>query len=145
MSKPEDNGAVSEQAAFAVLEGAVGQALDRLTRVTQRAQAAETKNAELSELVKRFTGDEGEAGRMLTRPRADHVAAAAAAVAVDSAAAAVAVAVDPEAAVGALVADASACSASTRCTAWTTKTWNFSGATSPTHQKSSPPVNQEPA
>ncbi len=67
MSKPADNGGASEEAAFAVLEGAVGRVLDHLTSMTQRVQAAEAKSAELSELVKRFTGDDAEAGRMLTR------------------------------------------------------------------------------
>lgn len=67
MSKPADNRGASEEAAFAVLEGAVDRALDRLTSMTQRVQSAEAKSAELSELVKRFTGDDAEAGRMLTR------------------------------------------------------------------------------
>jgi len=67
VSKPADNGGAPERAAFAALEGAVGRALDRLTSMTERVQAAETKSVELSELVKRFTGDDAEAGRMLTR------------------------------------------------------------------------------
>ena len=67
MSKPADNGGSPEQVAFAALEGVVGQALERLTNMTERVQVAETKSAELSELVKRFTGDDAEAGRMLTR------------------------------------------------------------------------------
>lgn len=69
MSQPEDNVAAPEQAAFAALEGAVAMALDRLGSATKRARAAEAKSAELSELVERFTGDEAEAGRMLTRLR----------------------------------------------------------------------------
>jgi len=67
VSKPADNGGAPEQAAFAALEAAVGQALARLNDMSTRAQAAEAKGAELTELVKRFTGDEAEAGRMLTR------------------------------------------------------------------------------
>ena len=67
MSKSGDNGGQPEQEAFAALEGAVGLALDRLAHMTRRAEEAETKSAELGELVKRFTGDEAEAGRFLTR------------------------------------------------------------------------------
>jgi predicted nuclease with TOPRIM domain len=67
VSKPADNGEAPEQAAFATLEGAVKQALGRLNELTTRADAAEGRSAELSELVQRFTGDEAEAGRMLTR------------------------------------------------------------------------------
>ena len=37
-----------------------------LLRVIRKAKT-EAKSAELSELVKRFTGDDAEAGRMLTR------------------------------------------------------------------------------
>ncbi len=67
MSKSADNGEAPEQSAFAALEGAVAQALGRITDLTERAHAAEGRSAELSELVQRFTGDEAEAGRMLTR------------------------------------------------------------------------------
>ena len=67
MSKPADNGSAAEQASFAALEGAVGQVLHRLGQEVKRAESAEAKSAELSELVKRFTGDDAEAGRMLTR------------------------------------------------------------------------------
>ena len=67
MSKPGDNGGQPEHEAFAALESAVGHALDRLTHMTERVEAAEAKSAELGELVKRFTGDEDEAGRILTR------------------------------------------------------------------------------
>jgi len=67
VSKSADNGEAPEQTAFAALEDAVGQAVGQLTDLMQRAHAAEGRSAELSELVKRFTGDEDEAGRMLTR------------------------------------------------------------------------------
>jgi predicted nuclease with TOPRIM domain len=66
VSKPEGNGEQPGEA-FATLEGAVAQALERLTAATQRAEAAEARSAELSELLKRFTGDEAEAGRLLSR------------------------------------------------------------------------------
>lgn len=66
MSQPEGNGERPD-AAFARLEGAVGQLLDRLARVRGRAEAAEARNAELTQLVQRFTGDEEDAGQLLTR------------------------------------------------------------------------------
>ena len=67
MSKPEDSGAADERAAFARLERAVGRLLDRLETTTMRAEAAEARAEEMGALVKRFTGDEGEAERLLTR------------------------------------------------------------------------------
>jgi hypothetical protein len=67
LSKPEDNGGAPEKEAFATLEHAVAQTLDRLQAITDRVAAAEAHSAELGELVKRFTGDEVEAGRILTR------------------------------------------------------------------------------
>lgn len=66
MSKPADNGG-GEQAAFARLEGAVERLLTRLADESTRAEAAEARSTELSQLVQRFTGDEAEAGRLLTR------------------------------------------------------------------------------
>ncbi len=69
MSNPEGNGEPPEREALAALEHAVGQALDRLERMSRRVQAAEAKSAELGEVVRRFTGDEGEAGRILSRLR----------------------------------------------------------------------------
>ncbi len=66
MSKPGDNGG-GEQAAFARLEGAVGRLLARLADESKRAEAAEARSTELSQLVQRFTGDEAEAGRLLSR------------------------------------------------------------------------------
>lgn len=68
MSKPEANGH-PEREAFAALESAVGQALARFEQLSRRIQAAEAKSAELDEIVKRFTGNEDEAGRILTRLR----------------------------------------------------------------------------
>ena len=67
MSQPGDSGGQPAQDAFAALEGAVGQALERLADVTKRAEAAERKSAELNELMKRFTGNPAEAGEVLTR------------------------------------------------------------------------------
>jgi predicted nuclease with TOPRIM domain len=43
--------------------------LEEHTRTTKRAEAAEARVAELTEAVKRFTGDEAEAGRIMTRIR----------------------------------------------------------------------------
>lgn len=68
MSQPEGNGEQAD-AAFARLEGAIGQLLERLTAARARAGAAEAKNAELAQLVKRFTGDEEEAGQLMSRLR----------------------------------------------------------------------------
>jgi predicted nuclease with TOPRIM domain len=67
VSKPEDDGGVDERAAFARLERAVGRLLDRLESATMRAEAAEARAEEMGTIVQRFTGDEGEAGRLLTR------------------------------------------------------------------------------
>ncbi|MDH3272649.1 MAG: hypothetical protein OEN56_15030 [Gemmatimonadota bacterium] len=69
MSQPEGNESRSE-ASFARLEAAIGQLLDRLTTVRDRAEAAEAKNAELAQLVQRFTGNEHEAGQLMTRLKA---------------------------------------------------------------------------
>ena len=69
MSNPAGNGGQPERVAFADLERAVGLALRRLEHMTRRVQAAEAKSAELGEVVKRFTGDETEAGRILSRLR----------------------------------------------------------------------------
>lgn len=67
MSKPEDNGGAPEEAAFEQLEGAISQLLERLEHATNRAQIAEARSSELGELVQKFTGDEEEAGRLMTR------------------------------------------------------------------------------
>ena len=67
MSKPGDNGGGPAEAAFAALEGAVGEALKRLAIATKRAEAAEKKSAELNQLMSRFTNSPAEAGEVLTR------------------------------------------------------------------------------
>lgn len=67
MSKPEDNQHAPEELAFEVLERAVSRALAHLETLEERLAAAEAKGDELTEVVKRFTGDEAEAGRILTR------------------------------------------------------------------------------
>lgn len=69
MSNPGGNGGQPEREAIAALEQAVAQALDRLARMRRRVRAAEARSAELDEVVKRFTGNEGEAGRILSRLR----------------------------------------------------------------------------
>jgi len=53
--------------AFTRLEASVGQLIDRLAAVRGRAETAEARSAELAQLVQRFTGNEEEAGRLMTR------------------------------------------------------------------------------
>lgn len=65
MRNPADNG--MPQDAFKALEGAVGEALERLAAMTARAEAAERKSAELNELMGRVTGRPEGAGEVLTR------------------------------------------------------------------------------
>ena len=67
MSKPGDNGERPEEEALASLEGAVAKAVEQLSRMARRVDAAEAKSNELEEVVKRFTGDVGEASRLLSR------------------------------------------------------------------------------
>lgn len=68
MSKPGDeSGPADERAAFGRLERAVGRLLDRLETTTMRAEAAEARAEEMGTLLKRFTADEGEAERLLSR------------------------------------------------------------------------------
>jgi len=67
VSNSGDNGARSARDAFAELEGAVNHALDRLSAMTERAEAAEKKSAELNELMRRFSGSPEQAGDVLTR------------------------------------------------------------------------------
>ncbi len=76
MSQPEDNGERPDERAFARLKAAVDRMLERLEVEADRAdaeraraEAAEARTFELSELVKRFTGDEVEADRLMTRLR----------------------------------------------------------------------------
>ena len=66
MSNAAVNGR-SERDALVELERAVGRALDELARARARAEAAEVRCTELGRLMSRFTGDEAEAGRLLTR------------------------------------------------------------------------------
>ena len=56
-----------EQAAFIELERIVDAALRHLGEVTRRAEMAEDRNAEFEALIKRFAGDEGDAGQVLHR------------------------------------------------------------------------------
>ena len=56
-----------EQAAFIELERIVDAALRHLGEVTRRAEMAEDRNAEFESLIKRFAGDEGDAGQVLHR------------------------------------------------------------------------------
>jgi hypothetical protein len=56
-----------ERAAFAELEGIVTTVLDQLLQAKSRADDAEAKSVEMEEIVRRFTGDEGEAGRLLSQ------------------------------------------------------------------------------
>ena len=56
-----------ERAALHDLEVRVGEAVERLESLRTRATVAESKNAELEELVRRFTGDEAAPGRLLSR------------------------------------------------------------------------------
>ena len=67
MSQPEDNASAPEQVAFAQLETAVADAIERLSSMSQRVRAAEARSAEMSELVTRFTGNEAEAGDLMSR------------------------------------------------------------------------------
>jgi len=67
VSNPEDSDTPTEREALRELERAVGRALDRLGGLRKRAEAAEATSSELEELLRRFTGDAAEAGRMLTR------------------------------------------------------------------------------
>ena len=62
MSNPEGNGEGPEQTAFVELEKIVEAALRHLAEVTRRAEMAEDRNAEFETLIKRFAGDEGNAG-----------------------------------------------------------------------------------
>ena len=67
MSNPEDNGGPPEALAFEALERAVTQALAHIETMESQLAEAHSKNVELSEVVKRFTGDPGEADRILSR------------------------------------------------------------------------------
>ena len=67
MSNTEVDGGQPERAAFQELDAAVGGLIEELATLKGRASEAESTSAELEELVQRFTGDDAEAGRLLTR------------------------------------------------------------------------------
>lgn len=67
MSQPEDNGTGATDAAFQRLEDAVSTLMEWVEAERLRADEAESKNAELAQLVQRFTGNEAEAGELMTR------------------------------------------------------------------------------
>lgn len=67
MSDSGDKEERPDRAAFHALEALVGRAVDRLETLRMRAEAAEAKSAEMEELVRRFTGDDAAAGRLLSR------------------------------------------------------------------------------
>ena len=67
MSSTGGNGEQPDRVAFSELEGAVGTVLKQLSVAQARAEEAEAKSAEMEEIVRRFTGDEGEAGRLLSQ------------------------------------------------------------------------------
>lgn len=67
MSKRGDNGGPPEKQAFDALERAVNELLGHLEDMDERLVASEARGSELGEVVRRFTGDEGEADRILTR------------------------------------------------------------------------------
>ena len=69
MSKPEAKDQSADRAALRRLEKAVGGALKALADAQGRARDAEEHNAELEEVVHRFTNEEGEANLVLTRLR----------------------------------------------------------------------------
>ena len=69
MSNPGDSETPTERETLRALERAVGGALTRLEQLRGRAEEAEARSGELEELLRRFTGDPAEAGRMLSRLR----------------------------------------------------------------------------
>jgi hypothetical protein len=60
----------SEHDGLERLGGAIDEVLRRLERARGRAEAAETRSAELEELLRRFSADDAAPGRLLTRLRA---------------------------------------------------------------------------
>jgi predicted nuclease with TOPRIM domain len=75
VSKPEadgqsgQSGQSADRAALHRLEGAVGEALTQLADARERARTAEDQCAELEEVVRRFTKEDGAANLVLTRLR----------------------------------------------------------------------------
>lgn len=69
MSNPGGSRERPEREALKALEKTAVQAAERLRELRARARDAEARSEEFQELLKRFTADEGEAGRLLTRLR----------------------------------------------------------------------------
>jgi predicted nuclease with TOPRIM domain len=69
VSNTEAEGGHPERVAFKALDAAVGRLIHELATAKDRAADAESETTELQELLRRFTGDEAEAGRLLTRIR----------------------------------------------------------------------------
>lgn len=67
MSNPELKGARAGPPAMDELERAVEELLSRFGALTSRVRAAESRTAELEQLVHRFTGDPDDAERLLGR------------------------------------------------------------------------------
>lgn len=69
MSNAAGNGDQPERAALDALEGAIGDVLDRLTWLHERVALSKDKSEELEELLRRFTGNEVDAGQIVDRLR----------------------------------------------------------------------------
>ncbi|MDZ7779617.1 MAG: hypothetical protein U5R14_06710 [Gemmatimonadota bacterium] len=67
MYGPGDREERPEEAALEDLERAVADAVERLRDLQERVEAAETRSAQLQQLVGRFTGDAKGASDLLTR------------------------------------------------------------------------------
>lgn len=67
MSSNGDRPDQPDREAFRALEEQVSLALEALASARTRAAEAEVRGAELEELLQRFTADESEAGRLLSR------------------------------------------------------------------------------
>ena len=69
MSNAAGNGDQPERAALNALESAIGDVLDRLTWLHDRVALSKDKSEELEELLRRFTGNEVDAGQIIDRLR----------------------------------------------------------------------------
>jgi seryl-tRNA synthetase len=67
VSNAEGSGQPPQRAALLELERRVAEALEQLRTLRTRAQEAEARSREYAELLKRFTADGDEPGRLLTR------------------------------------------------------------------------------
>jgi septal ring factor EnvC (AmiA/AmiB activator) len=67
VSNSADSGVLPDQAALKRLERAVTLALKQLGEAREHAQEAAARSSEYETLVRRFTEDEDEPGRMLSR------------------------------------------------------------------------------